>query len=305
MPPTGDLSSASATLFSNAAICASAAPHARGPRRFPPDGRRLAAAPPPSRGRGPVACRLHPRRRHVPPRRGIVALLARAGVRLEQRLEALEVGGRGLQLGLGRPDVGIRRFRLGRGLADVFGPRSGLQQPELGGGLVALRFRPSDRDLGVGGVEARDEVAGRHAIAFGDFQFQHPPADFGRDPDFRRFDVAGGACRPVRRSVPAARQRQLRRATAAATRMPACSFLITCALRECRAPRAARARSTSRRFDVRDRPRRAAARQPLAQRLAGKEQQQRPDDAGVHEERIDRLEPFAARRPRRRWRRAS
>ena len=57
--------------------------------------------------------------------------------------------------------------------------------------LVAIRLGARDRDLDVGRVDPRDEVARRDAIPFGDLHLEQPPADFGGDADFGRLDVAG------------------------------------------------------------------------------------------------------------------
>ena len=53
--------------------------------------------------------------------------------------------------------------------------RAGEQQPQLRVGLLALGLRARQRELGVGGVEPRDEVAGLDAIAFGDAELEHRP----------------------------------------------------------------------------------------------------------------------------------
>ena len=69
--------------------------------------------------------------RHVPPRRRIVSLLARAGVVREQGLEAREILLGGVELGLRGRDVGARGLDLRLRLADVFDARAGLDQPQL------------------------------------------------------------------------------------------------------------------------------------------------------------------------------
>ena len=99
----------------------------------------------------------HPRRRHVPPRPRVVALLHRSGVGAQQPLEALEIGGGGVELRLRAAHVGLRRLHLRRGLADVFGARAGAQQRELRLGLLALRRRAAQREVGVRRVDPRDD----------------------------------------------------------------------------------------------------------------------------------------------------
>ena len=77
--------------------------------------------------------------RHVPSRHRIVALLARARVRCEQRFEALRrrlLPPRARRCGRGTSACGGRDLRLG--LADVLGARAGEQQPQLRVGLIAI-----------------------------------------------------------------------------------------------------------------------------------------------------------------------
>ena len=134
--------------------------------------------------------RRHPVARHIAPRRRIVALLAGAGVGLEQGFEALEVLFGGRQLRLGRRLLGLGRDNLRFGLPHVFGPRAGLHQPHLRLGRHAFRLRAVNGQLHVARVERQDGLAGLHAVAFLDGERQNASARFRREPHLGRFDVA-------------------------------------------------------------------------------------------------------------------
>ena len=146
--------------------------------------------------------------RHVPPRRGIVSRLLRAGVGGEQVLEALQVALGGGQLLAGARDVGLGCGALGFGLADVFLAGAGEQQAELGVGALAFRRGPPEGQCDVGRVELGDDVARLHAVALGHLQVDQPPAHFRRDADLRGLDVSGHADAVGRRLVAAARGRE-------------------------------------------------------------------------------------------------
>ena len=64
--------------------------------------------------------------------------------------------------------------------------------------------RPPQRQVGVGGVDPRDDVAGADAVAFGDLHFEQPSADLGGDADLGGLDVAGGAVRAAASARPVA-----------------------------------------------------------------------------------------------------
>ena len=89
-------------LFSSVAICAStAATRARRRVDLLRAGARLQPRDAfPARGARALAGRMHAAARHVPPRRRIVTLFARAGVGAEQRFEALEIR-------VGRSKIGV------------------------------------------------------------------------------------------------------------------------------------------------------------------------------------------------------
>ena len=99
-------------------------------------------------------------------------------------------------------DVRLRRLGLRARLPDVFRPGAGLKQPQLRDGLSALGVGPAEREIGVGGVEPRDDVAGCDAIALRRPAVRGP----GRRPPARRAPrsprrsrTRGAALRPRRR----------------------------------------------------------------------------------------------------------
>ena len=75
---------------------------------------------------------------HVAPRRGVVSLLLRSGIRFEERVEALQVHVGRAELGLRRLELGFSGRNLGPGLPHVLRSRAGQQQLELGLGLRPL-----------------------------------------------------------------------------------------------------------------------------------------------------------------------
>src|SRR5262249_48756277 len=89
--------------------------------------------------------------------------------------------------------VVLARLELRLGLADVLDARPGAQQRQLRVRLIAIRRRAPEREVSVGRVEPRDDVARFYAIAFGGLQLENPAADLRRPTDLRRLDVAGGA----------------------------------------------------------------------------------------------------------------
>ena len=80
-------------------------------------------------------------------RRRIVALLARAGVRLQQRFEALQIRSGGLELGLRRRTSACAESALRPRLADVFGARARLEQLELRVRLIAVGLGAAQGEL--------------------------------------------------------------------------------------------------------------------------------------------------------------
>ena len=101
--------------------------------------------------------------RHLRPRRRIVALLARAGIAPQQVLEARQIPGAASSSARGGLLLGLRGRDLRLRLADVLGARAREQQPQLRVGLAALGPRASQRELGVGRLEARNRLAGLNA----------------------------------------------------------------------------------------------------------------------------------------------
>ena len=150
--------------------------------------------------------------RHVAPRRGIVALLARARVAGEQGLEALQVLLGGGELGLRGRDVGLRGGDLRFGLPDVFGPGAGEDEAKVGLGLLAVGAGAVERQLHVALVEREDLLAGLHAVALAQREGEDAAAGVGREPGFGGLDVARrrGACwrAAARCRRPAARMRR-------------------------------------------------------------------------------------------------
>lgn len=136
--------------------------------------------------------RLEPGLRHLLSRCGIVALLLGAGVGLEQRLEPLQVGVRGGEVVAGAGHVGLRGGDLCLGLPDVLRARSGLEQGEVGRGLIAVGLGPLEREAGVGGVEDGEDLALFDAVALVDLEIEQLPADLGRHLHLGGLDVAGG-----------------------------------------------------------------------------------------------------------------
>jgi len=138
MPETGETTSASFSDFSRTAICASE------------EATRATAASTSRGGACFEACQQFPWRRsrgfrrstsslrHIDTRLGIVPLLDRSRVGVEQRLIAIEVGPCRLELCVGGAGLGHRRFDLSPCLGDVFGARSSFEQSELCGSRLPL-----------------------------------------------------------------------------------------------------------------------------------------------------------------------
>ena len=148
-------------------------------------------------GRGPRALprAADARRRHVPPRRRVVALLARAGVGAQQRSRsAARSAAAASSSACGGLDVGLRRLRPAPPPGGCLpAARRRAAAASCASRLVALAPGAPERQLGVGRVDARDDVARRDAVAFGDLHLDTPSADLGGDAHFGRLDVAGGA----------------------------------------------------------------------------------------------------------------
>ena len=145
-----------------------------------------------------------------------------------------------------------RGVDLRLGLADVLGARAGLRAAGAALGRRALGARALDLQLGVARVEARDDVAGVHAVAFGDAQLEQAAADFRRHLHLGRLDVARHAQR-VRRA--AARGSRRRRASSSATTVGSRIVVVLMSPSEaCRAPRPACGGRTRRPGAARRRP---------------------------------------------------
>src|SRR5262249_57392373 len=87
---------------------------------------------------------------------------------------------------------------------EVVGRRAREVQRELRLRWVAMGLRRAQRQLGVRGVDARDQIAGGDASPFGDLPLEELAADIGRQADVGGLDVAR---RAGRRRVGAARAR--------------------------------------------------------------------------------------------------
>ncbi len=79
------------------------------------------------------------------------------------------------------------------GLPDVFRAGAGEQQPHLRVRLVPLGLCARERQLGVGGVEACDDVAGLDAVALVDAALEKPAAYRRGDLHVGHFDLTGDA----------------------------------------------------------------------------------------------------------------
>ncbi len=142
-------------------------------------------------GRAPALGRAaHALARHLRPRPRVVALLDRAGVRAQERLEALEIELGRPQLRLRGARLGFRRLDLCLRLPHVFFAGARLQQPQLRIGGLALGACARELQLCIRRIEPGDEVALRDAVPFGDAQLQQAPADLRGHLHLRRFDVA-------------------------------------------------------------------------------------------------------------------
>ena len=131
--------------------------------------------------------------RDVPPRRGIIALLARARVAGQQGFEALQVLLGGGELGLRGRDVGLCGGDLRFGLPDVLGPGAGEDQSKVGLGLLAVGAGALERQLHIARVEGEDLLAHLHAVTLANREGEDAAAGVGREPGFGGLDVPGDA----------------------------------------------------------------------------------------------------------------
>jgi hypothetical protein len=127
----------------------------------------------------------------------------RAGLRLEQCLEPRGVGFGDGNLSICGAGVGLSGRELGVGLADILDAGAGSQEAELSVGLIALGAGARERQLGVGGIEPRHELAGRDAVALVRREFQQPPANQRRYLHLGGFNLSRNADTIGRRGSPA------------------------------------------------------------------------------------------------------
>ena len=155
-PATGERSVASASVFSSGRDLRGRGgdARARGVDLLAAARRRAAAPWPARRARTRLSAAWHTLARHVAPRRRIVSLLARAGVGLEQRLEALEVLLGGLELGSRGRHVGARGLRPAPRAWRMSSTREpACSSAQLRFGLAAVRLGALDGQLDVARVE--------------------------------------------------------------------------------------------------------------------------------------------------------
>ena len=303
MPPTGDVSVASATVFSSAAICASTA--ATRARAAAISSRRAPARSRATRFVGRPRALLRRLRRAPPP--PPAASTASSRCLREPALDAsrasnrCDVVGRGAQLGLCGRDVRLRRLGLRARLADVLGPRAGPQQPQLRRRLVALGLARRIASS-VSAVSSRAiGVAGGDAVAFVDRRrSSDPSADLRRrraPRSPRRSPTRAARRRPPSAGTPRTADDQQADAASSAAgdrhRPWPSTSAITSVLRRGASVTRWTCATTSSRVNCAA-PGTPARCEPLAHAGAGEEQQQRRDDAAVHEQRVDRRKPPAA-----------
>ena len=124
-----------------------------------------------------------------------------------ERLETLQVGGRGLKFRFRGDDVGLRRLRLRPSLADVLRSRPGFKEFQRRDSLIALGFGSPQRDLSICRLELCDQRARGNAITFRYGHFNEPPTDLRSDTNIRRFDIARRAFGILLRAPAARRSR--------------------------------------------------------------------------------------------------
>ena len=95
------------------------------------------------------------------------------------------------ELRVGGGCLGAVGVDLRLGLVNVFDARAGTEKPQLRVGLTALGFRAGERQLGVGGIETREERAGGHASTLADAELEDPAAHRRRDVDLSGLDLPG------------------------------------------------------------------------------------------------------------------
>ena len=118
------------------------------------------------RGGQPVA-------RPIPPGHRVVSLFPRSRVRRQELLEPFDVALRRDELRVGGGCLGAVGVDLRLGLVNVFDARAGTEKPQLRVGLTALGFRTGERQLGVGGVETREERQ-RPRVHLADAELEDP-----------------------------------------------------------------------------------------------------------------------------------
>jgi hypothetical protein len=149
----------------------------------------------------PLFGRALPFARQIDTGPGVVALLLRSGVGAEQRLEAIQIGLRALDLHVDGGNVARGGIYLRLGLAHVLAAGAGFEEMELRRRRGTLGSGASDLQLGVPDVERRNHVAGIDAVAFRDAELEHAAADLWGHLHFGGLHVAGRGERVRRRRL--------------------------------------------------------------------------------------------------------
>ncbi len=94
------------------------------------------------------------------------------------------------EFGLGGRDVGLCGADLRFGLPHVLDAGRGLHDAQLRLGLGLLGAGARQRQVGVGGIQHRDEVTLRHLLPFGNAAFEQPARHLRGHLHLGRLDLA-------------------------------------------------------------------------------------------------------------------